>query len=127
MLCHSVIGSILSVRLYDYIGRFCEACSTVQTMVFINLNTIVQTKDIKTPTGRSDKRWFKMETESNAANSALCIGMRQDNGANHAPNCRVKVNKTLTKNKNIYVTNDLVVHVILCGSGNRKKKHLLNL
>jgi hypothetical protein len=54
------------------------------------------------------------------------LGKQQDNGANHAPNSRNKVNKTLTKNKNAYVTNDLVVYVILCGAGNRKKKHIDN-
>jgi hypothetical protein len=54
------------------------------------------------------------------------LGKWQDNGANHAPNSRIKVNKTLTKNKNTYVINDLFVYVILCGSGNRKKKYILN-
>jgi hypothetical protein len=50
------------------------------------------------------------------------LGKRQDNGANHASDCRMKVNKTPTKNKkNTYVINDLIVHVILCGPGNRKK------
>lgn len=53
------------------------------------------------------------------------LGKYQDNGANHAPNCRNKVNKTLTGDKNTYVTNELVVHVILCDSLNRKKKHIL--
>jgi hypothetical protein len=43
------------------------------------------------------------------------LGKWQDNGANHAPNSRIKVNKTLTKNKKTCVINDLVVHVILCG------------
>lgn len=39
----------------------------------------------------------------------------QDNGATHAPNCRIKVNKKkLDKNKRTYVINDLVAYVILC-------------
>jgi hypothetical protein len=53
------------------------------------------------------------------------LGKWQDNGANHAPNSRIKVNKTLTKNKNTCVINDLFVYVILCGSGNRKRNTFL--
>jgi hypothetical protein len=43
------------------------------------------------------------------------LGEWQDNGADHAPNSRIKVNQTLIKNKKTYVINDLVVYVILCG------------
>jgi hypothetical protein len=36
------------------------------------------------------------------------LGEWQDNGADHAPNCRIKVNKTVTKKKASIIT-DLFV------------------
>jgi hypothetical protein len=70
----------------------------------------------------------KWKLHVDRADEQCTLGKRQDNGANHAPNCRIEVNKTRTKNKNPNVINDIIVkaYVILCGSGNRKKKHILN-
>jgi hypothetical protein len=41
------------------------------------------------------------------------LGKRQDNGAKHASNLRIKFNtKTLTINTNNYVNSDLVIYVM---------------
>jgi hypothetical protein len=53
------------------------------------------------------------------------LGKWQDNGANRAPNSRIKVNKTLTENKETYVINDLIVYVTLCCERNRKRNTFL--
>jgi hypothetical protein len=46
-------------------------------------------KDINSLDGRSDTRCFKMET-----GEQCILGKWKDNGANHAPNIRIKVSKT---------------------------------
>jgi hypothetical protein len=66
--------------------------------------------DINSPNGRSTHGAAKGKT------GEQCIMDKwQDNGASHAPNNRIKVNKTLTKNKKTYVINHLIVYIILCG------------
>jgi hypothetical protein len=58
----------------------------------------VPAKDINKAKGRLEKWCFNMET------SEQCILDKwQDNGANHALNSRIKVNKALTENEKICV------------------------
>jgi hypothetical protein len=66
----------------------------------------LQIKDINSLKGRSDTRCFKLET------AEQCIlGKWQDNGANHAPNCRIKVNKTPNKNKKRLTSSIIQSHI----------------
>jgi hypothetical protein len=108
-----VLTVILNRIIEIAISASAEPMQMTQTMASSDTKRTVT----KTPTkysdsykGRSDTRCFKMET-----GEQCILGKWQDNGANHAPNSRIKVNKTLTKNKKTYVINDLVVYVILCG------------
>jgi hypothetical protein len=48
----------------------------------------------------------------------------EDNGANPALNCRIKVDKTLNKYKNTYVIKDLVVYSNLSRFRKSKKETL---
>jgi hypothetical protein len=88
-------------------------CGVCLSYLFVS----VSVKDVNSTQGGSDTRCSKMET-----GEQCILGKWLDNGANHAPNSRITVNKTLIKNKETDVINDLFVNVILCGSGNRKKE-----